>query len=521
MCSTNVITVFSQGNYCNNCGKPKNQCVTNPRENSALGRKQQSQPTDVSPTVSKGTGKSSKGKGKGKGKGKISNEIQAFKKEMVAEMRKMFEGVKPDSLPKESSGNKDDTQDDTAPKKPTPGRELFVEFDGKPVNLDQLWELLRTNKATLGEDNERTIAIREAITKAQTLREEKMDPDQRASYLYEVLQRKTAESEKAQDEVQKLTDAAAEANKKLAEASEAANRVATELARVQETYEAAVKKKAEAAAKKVQATIIIDDNSSGTSPTEAQKTQPNVVNEVYATFLQRQLFRDWFKETSPAEHGFCEKLEWCLAKFPKNDIDNFSLWETHYRRVQKAVDHQHTLKGGAAIDARVQKIFDNGEVSAVWMSSQTTPYFPAEIQWVRREVQDRTTTLLEQLRKRAAESLPAPTAKRPKTTEYAVTKPFLLPDEEEDGIKEMDTTDVQYRKVDVEEAKDAYVSYLHENGRENEAKDLPDTLSKMETHERQIYEMWIKATTIHKDKIARFPTYTVYKEALLAGKYVA
>ena len=226
-----------------------------------------------------------------------------------------------DASPKGSGKSSDNGADSTAHKKPTPGRELFVEFEGKSVNLDQLWELLRINKAIMDEDNPRTVAIREAIRQAQTLREEKMDPDQRASFVHEVLQKKTAESTKAQEEVQKLTEAVAEANKKLAEASEAATRIAGELARVQASYDEAVAKEAEfIKAKKVR---------SAAEEKPEQQPVSNTANDVYAAFVQKQLFRDWFQKTSPINYGFCAAMDWHLPRFPKEEIDKFSLWETH------------------------------------------------------------------------------------------------------------------------------------------------------------------------------------------------
>ena len=154
------------------------------------------------------------------------------------------------------------------------------------------------------------------------------------------------------------------------------------------------------------------------------------------------------------------------------------------------------------------------------MSSQTTPYFPADIQWVQKEVQDRTVSLLEKMRKRVSEEAQVPIAKRPKTTEHSVSKPFLLPDEDKEPFTEMEITDAEYRKIDIDEARDEYVQYLQQQGREEEVKLLPEVLSKMEVHERHVFELWIKSTSIHKDKLDRFPSYSVHKEAIALGKFV-
>ena len=121
LCSSRREKVFNWGQFCCSCGKPKNQCLANPREVNGVGRPPQ-QPTNAEPSYRDAT--------KGKGKGKQKSELATIN-ERLDKFQQMFEKSQSDG---QAGLQPQPTVVEVA--KPVPGKELFVDFDGKPTSLD-------------------------------------------------------------------------------------------------------------------------------------------------------------------------------------------------------------------------------------------------------------------------------------------------------------------------------------------------------------------------------------------------
>ena len=409
LCSSHNVKMVNWGAYCSTCGKPKNQCLSTPRENNGIGRPPP-QPSAAEPSYRNAV----------KGNGTKNVELDAIKEQnaLLQELLDKANGKISGGAQQPRSSTTTTTGDGSAAtvasvKKPVPGKELFVDFDGKPTSLDQLHDLLRSNLRNLGEANPRTIVLRQAIQEAQSLRQEQMEPGSRADYLDGVLKQKIAAATTAATAVDEAVAYIDEEQRKLQKLRERSAQIDKEVAQLRADYDAAVAANAEM------------QKRSAMQPPAPPPDHGHSQAQTYANLraqktVAKPLFKRWLEVQSPEVFEFLQEMQWDTGSYNGKHIIEYDRWEMHYLRIQLAMQTVR-VEMGVELAPELQRIISNADESAIWMwESCKKPFFPEDVQWVREKLAQTRTPVRENIQKRAAEEASGQPEKRSRTSAVQV-----------------------------------------------------------------------------------------------------
>ena len=391
----------------------------------------------------------------------------------------------------QSPSSKGDT--DRSVVKPLPGREVFVDFDGKSCSLDDLNAMLRPTVRSLGNDSNRAGEIREAIGRAHAKRQEQMDPQSRIEYLEKILGTKTKEAENNENEVLKCQDEIAALADKLEKLRARGAQVADDIGKVKNDILAA------------SAEIGKDDAKPGFTAKRCD-------------ILQTPLFRLWLRHNQPEVYEFQEDTGW--STISDKLLLRFKRYEVHCLRVRYNLGRIAEMAPGPERDDLEKKTLE----SADWMFD-TDEYFPDDLQGFKAGLQEGRANPLQAdnanlfaSRKRDGDLVGD---ERQKKKRVNVSGPYL--NQPTGGIEaiEVDDTGIQSYDVVLQKASAICKATGKSLLDERYFADLIYSIEEECEVEAEAAKAFLLAIIKRADQIGRFPLYDDYWLAIKNGLEVS
>ena len=380
----------------------------------------------------------------------------------------------------------------TAPNvvKPLPGREVFVDFDGKPCNLDDLNAMLRPTVRTLGNDSHRAGEIREAIDRAHTKRQGQMEPQARIEYLEKILCTKAKEAEQNDTEIQQCQDEISALSAKMERLRSKGAQVATDVDKIKQDILAASAEVGDA------------------------DTKP-VFTAKRSDILQKPLFRQWLLHNKPEVHEFQEDTGWCTIS--DKLLLRFRRYEVHCLRVSYNLGRIME-----SIPSPERSELERKTMESVNWMLEVNEFFPDELQSFKDGLlEDKANPFqadnanLFTTRKRDGGGKADEV--RQKKKKVMVSGPYLIPTDGGVEALEIDEAGVLSYDVVLEQA----ASICQKAGKTLFDKDyisnLMYSIDEENEEEAEAAKAFLLAIVRHAKLIERFPVYDEYWKALQVG----
>ena len=350
-------------NFCSHCGKAKqwvhdkNRAPADPQA-AALKKATDTMRQEFRDFVKdyvKGQGKGRRGGGGGgkggnggkggKDGGKDGGDVDAAKGK--------GEGGKAGGNGGNKGGGKDvDPIDATEPKpkpKITPGRDIFVPYEGKSCSLNDLHEMLRALAPRMGDDHIMVVGIREAIDAAHEKRYEQAEPEDAVKHLEAAIARKEGVLDKHFNQIAELRDKRDEIDKQIKEVSTRMHNEDQQLKSMRKQLE--------------NAKAMVGKKGVSYEPTQLDSS------------LGQTALKDWIKATAPELHGYYEDQGW-KCTISERMANQFLDWKTHNAKLHRFQRHAQS---------RTKDEVQGDEVAAALaaikaMEKLDHQYFPSDLE---------------------------------------------------------------------------------------------------------------------------------------------
>ena len=374
--------------------------------------------------------------------------------------------------------------------KPPPGREVFVEFDGKPCNLDDLNAMLRPTVKTLGPDSDRTHEIREAIDRAHAKRQGQMEPQARLAYLEKILGTKAKEADSNESDICQCQDEISTLAAKLERLRSRSAHIASEIAKVKQDI--------------VAASAEIGDST----------VKPGFTSK-RSDILNKPLFRQWLQHNKPEVYEFQEDTDWCTIS--DKLLLQFKRYEVHCLRIRYNLGRiTETIP-----DAERQDIERKTMQSADWMLD-TNEYFPDDLQGFRQglvevranPLQADDANLFFTRKRECGHEVHEDRQKKKRVT---ISGPYLVTTGGGVEPLEVDDEGIQSYDVVLREAVDICKQSGKKLFKEEELTNLIYSIDEESELEAEAAKVYLLAISKHAKSIQRFPSYDDYWLAMRNG----
>ena len=374
--------------------------------------------------------------------------------------------------------------------KPLPGREVFVEFDGKPCNLDDLNAMLRPTVRSLGTDSHRAGEIREAIDRAHAKRQGQMDPQSRIAYLEKILGTKSKESESNDHDIRQCQEEISVLSAKLEKLRSRGAQVATDIDKVKQDILAA---------------------SAEVGNVDARPGFTAKRSDI----LQKPLFRQWLHHNKPEVYEFQEDTGW--STISDKLLLRFKRYEVHCLRIRYNLGRITETIPGAEREDLERKTME----SAVWML-EANECFPDDLQSFKAGLLEAKSNPLQAddanlFTTRKREGSEKADEDRQKRKRVMVAGPYLVTSE--GGVETLEVDDSGIQSYDVVLSNAAGICKKAGKALFSEAyiSTLIYSMEEESEFEAEAAKAYLLAITKHAKFIDRFPEYGEYWLALQHG----